>query len=203
MKVCKLLLAITSVSILFGALTSAASARRVLISANAIRTTFREMRFVGERGPLNCPLTLEGSLHSTTITKVAGSLIGYITRVVKGFCSIGTATVLPETLPWHVRYQSFSGTLPSIASVTVNVIGFSLRYRESEGLGIFCNIRSTEAEPLTVTYRIGAGVIRGAMLGGTISTTFEECLGTRFTFRSDEGTASVLGAATALSVTLI
>jgi hypothetical protein len=63
---------------------------------NDIESSFGEIRN-------DCRLTLEGSLHARTIAKVAGALLGYITRFATGQCTQGT-TILTETLPWHVRY---------------------------------------------------------------------------------------------------
>lgn len=202
MKVCKLLLAIASASVLLGVLAMAASARRLEVSSSTIRETFRELRFASELGSLSCPVTLEGSLHSRTIAKVAATLIGYITRARLGFCQIGTATILTETLPWHVRYASFAGTLPNITSYVTNIVGFTLKYRDLN-FGLICRPRSTEAEPLIGTYRVSTGLISGERISGTLPTTFEECTSTRFRFSSDEGIVAVLGATTTVSIRLI
>jgi hypothetical protein len=42
-----------------------------------------------------CQVTLEGSLHTRTIAKVQGALIGYITTA-RLACSSGSLTILPE-----------------------------------------------------------------------------------------------------------
>jgi len=202
MKICKLLLAVASAGLLLAALGSAASARRLSFSSNAPTTSFRELRFVSDLGSSTCPVTLEGSLHVNTISKVAESLIGSITRTRLGFCQIGTATIPAETLPWHVRYSSFGGLLPAISRVNVNIIGFTMKYRDTS-IGLLCTIRSTATEPLIGTYNVSGGVITGESVSGTIATTFEECIGKQFIFSSDAGAVVALGTTTRVTIRLI
>src|SRR5438270_3751470 len=116
MKLCKLLLAVVGATVLLGALVGTASAARLSNSSTTFRATWTSAEFSGGFGTPRCSLTLEGSLHSATIVKTRGSLVGYITRASVGPCVNGSATVLTATLPWHVQYDSFTGTLPSIAT---------------------------------------------------------------------------------------
>jgi len=98
------------------------SARNLSVTNQNFRSAFNQMDFRAGEIANTCRVTLEGSLHSRTMPKVEGSLIGYVTRVITGNCQLGT-TILTETLPWHVRYISFSGRLPDITLITVKVRG--------------------------------------------------------------------------------
>lgn len=73
---------------------------------------------------VTCPVTLEGSFHSATIVKRIGSLIGYITgaNAREEACEGGIGHANRETLPWHVTYEGFRGTLPNITGVTLLLI---------------------------------------------------------------------------------
>jgi hypothetical protein len=199
MRPCKLLLAVTAATVVFGALTSTAIANRFSSSSQTLRAQFREVRFEGAFGETSCQLTLEGSLHSRTITKVRGTLIGYITAARLGPCAVGRYTILTETLPWHIQYDSFSGTLPSlITSIRTRVINFAFRFITNFGEN--CLLRSTTEAPLIITYNISGGVISTAQTEGTgIPTT---CFFTA-SFRSDRGTVTVLNSTTRITITLI
>jgi hypothetical protein len=100
---------------------------------------------------ISCNVTMEGSLHSGTIAKVARSLIGYVARatVDARSCSEargmgGTFTFLSGTLPWHITYTGFSGTLPLINDVRVSFIGMALGI---SSLLLNCLTASTVANP--------------------------------------------------------
>lgn len=202
MKLCKLLLAALGATVLLGALVSTASARIFRADpGQTLRTSFREVRFRLPFGITNCQVTLEGSLHSRTIAKVDQELIGYITRAELGPCSSGAATILRETLPWHVRYNGFTGELPNITSMRILVVNSSFRVREPSG--VTCLARSSATEPAlgTFTREVG-GALTTATIGGSIRTG-AECFRQLGTFTSDEGPVTVLGSSTRITVTLI
>jgi hypothetical protein len=194
MKMCRLLLAAVGATVLLGTLVSSASARNFSISNQNIRASFSSVIFSGGVGDTQCHLTLEGSLHSRTITKLAGSLIGYITNAVLGPCARGTATISRETLPWHVRFSGFNGNLPNITSIITHVVGASFRIRESF-FGIICHVRTTATEPAigrfhrnTTTHRLEEVGIEGSIRTGP---ECEEIVGT---LSSDSARVSLLGA---------
>ncbi len=102
--------------------------------------------------PLVCPATLSGRFHARTFAKVSGALIGVVDNVsifrngrTTERCRGGGITILTESLPWHVTYGGFFGTLPSIRSVRVNIIGAAFRI-EWEELAT-CLIRTSASEP--------------------------------------------------------
>jgi hypothetical protein len=157
------------VTVLLGALAGAASARNLSVSSQNFRATFTSIAISHEGGSIDCPVTLEGSLHARSFPKVAGSLLGYITRADLGPCRQGRATILRETLPWHIRYLSFSGRLPDIESLSVNIVGFSMAV--SEGL-INCLFASTAANPVVGRFErnIAARTITPLGLLGVVPT---------------------------------
>jgi hypothetical protein len=199
MRFCKLLLAAVTATVVLGALTSTAFAERFSSSSQTLRAQFREVNFEGAFGNTICQVTLEGSLHSRTITKVRGNLIGYITAARLGPCAVGRATILTETLPWHVTYDSFSGSLPtSITSIRTRVINSAFRVITNASEN--CLAHSTTEAPAIGTYNISGGVIQNAEISGTGIPT--SCFFTG-SFRSDRGTLTVLNSTTRVTVTLI
>lgn len=197
MKSCKLLLAALGATLLLASLVGSASARSFSTSSQTLRRTFRTVTFGGAFGSIRCGLTLEGSLHSRTIAKVVGSLIGYITSVTIGVCETGSVTVLSATLPWHMTYAGFTGTLPNITGIRENVIGVSLQIREP----LFtCLLRSTTANPVVLTFnREAGGALTTATLGGTVPTS----CGVNGSFSSSADPVTVLNSAARITVTLI
>ncbi len=126
-----------------------ASANRLSYSSQGFRIIWTSLTFSESGGdfPISCPVTLEGSFNSATFAKVRDAQAGLITRAVVNnpSCSEGQATILSETLPWHVTYQSFSGTLPAILSVRYDLLGAA--FRIEPGLGVVCLARSSETFP--------------------------------------------------------
>src|ERR1700751_1578741 len=112
----RLVLAAVLAASLFGIVVGSASANRLSINETRFRITWARLTFNEETAEARdiCPVTMEGSFHSGTIRKVVGALIGHITRAGAGVCTGGGLTILRETLPWHVTYEGFFGTLPRI-----------------------------------------------------------------------------------------
>jgi hypothetical protein len=201
MKTLKLILAAVCAALVLGAAVSGASARNFSSTSQTFRETFREVRLNLPFGITNCQMTLEGSLHSRTIAKVVGSLIGYITAARLGPCAAFTFTVLAETLPWHVQYAGFAGTLPSITRLRTDIIGFS--YRIGEPRGVTCLLRSSTTEPARLEYSVGAGgTFTEVELGGAIRVG-AECFGATGSLTSDRVRPTVLNSTTGITITLI
>lgn len=145
----RLAIAAVASTVVMALVVSSAPARSFSISNQQIRAVWSPMIF---RDPLGgvveCPVTLEGSLHSRTIAKVSYSLIGYITTARVGVptdCVGGEATILNESLPWHVRYFGFDGTLPDITRIRILLSGGAFRIRNPNGTCLF-TLRDTTAE---------------------------------------------------------
>src|SRR5690348_5062866 len=126
-------------ALLLSAAVSTASARNLSSSTKNIRATWARLEFVGGLGTRMCQVTLEGSYHERTIVKSWGSLIGAVTRVdvKRESCTGGEAT--PLVLPWHITYEGFTGTLPTITSVRLLLARFRYSVR-SNFFGVTCQI---------------------------------------------------------------
>lgn len=176
-----------------------ASGNRLSVSSSTMRATWTSAELSGGFGTVSCAFTLEGSMHTRTTTKTAGALVGYVTRASVGPCRTGSATVLTATLPWHVRYSSFAGTLPNIVSITENITDSAWQIKEPV-FGVTCLFAASETEPNTVSLsREAGGALTSARLGGTI----ESNCGLRGTAGGTSGTPTVLGSTTRITVTLI
>ena len=130
-------------ALLLASALSAASARNLELSEQRIRVTWSRIEFGNSLFTLSCQLTLEGSFHSRTIAKVAGLLIGSITRtnLKSETCSgLGGGTATPKGFPWHLTYESFTGTLPSITSIRLLLSRFLMEFVV---LGIRCTYGTT------------------------------------------------------------
>lgn len=161
----KFLLAALSSALLLAFAVNSASAARLGSNETAFRITYAPLSFVPSFGSTaRCPVTLAGSFHSRTITKTAGSLIGYINSVTVGTCEAGNARVNAETLPWHIRYVGFEGALPNITTITQLLVSSSFEVR-GEIFGIEVTCRYTPASELGVNTRESRGVITGQTPG--------------------------------------
>lgn len=187
MNRCKLLLATLGAMTLLCVAAGTASARSFSISNQTWRAIFypflpEEARREPEQGEqieitdesgttiYRCRLTLEGSFHARSIAKVAETLIGYVNRAALGECEFLDTRVLRETLPWHVRYRSFSGALPNIVGFTTAIVGFAMSIREPSSR--VCLGRSTATEPFILRWeREAGGRLSEASASGSITTS--------------------------------
>lgn len=161
-------LVVLSVTVVLSLIANAASANHLSSSTRTTRSTWTSLEFVEPLGStFRCSLTLEGSLHSATISKTPELLVGFITRAsVARPCTGGEATVLLATLPWHLRYVGFTGILPNITSFILNMIGFALRWQGSFGN---CLFRSTATQPFRMRYGLnGSHAVASAEASGEI-----------------------------------
>ncbi len=203
----KLLLASCAATLLLGLAVGSASATRLEVSTQGIRVVFLLTEPNGG-GPLEmsnnvglptvrCSLTLEGTLHSRTITKTSGSLIGSVTRAGLGGCPL---SIVAGSLPWHMRYQSFAGALPNITAMTAQIIGAGFSLATS---GEPCRARTTAAQPATLGFGIAAGVFREVAVGGSIRFEGTGICGMTGTFGGTSKLVTILGSSSAISVRLI
>ncbi len=168
----RLLLAVPVCAVALAACVGTASARRFALNAQAFRIAWRSLRFfAGEGLPSGaCPVTMEGSFHSRTISKVCGGLVGYISRAIVGPqteppCTFANGAesvrILTAGLPWHLRYDSFTGTLPTINTIKWELIGAGVLIT---GLGQSCLYKSTTANPLDFYFFIHGTEGRGTTI---------------------------------------
>jgi hypothetical protein len=147
-------------TMMLAAAVGGATAGRLSITNQQIRATWASVGMSNTitSGTVRCPVTLDGSFHSATIRKVVGALIGYVSRGTVGTptqCTGGRASIDQETLPWHVTYESFTGTLPSLSEANYLLIRESYAFLPSEGNS--CRMRTTIENPGGVRFKIGAG----------------------------------------------
>jgi hypothetical protein len=175
----KLLLAALIAASTLATAIGSAGARRLALSENHIRAVWEgaeeaTVRDAGGFFIIECDLTIEGSFHSRTLSKVSGQLIGFITvaeaphicepggelgeiAILNGFEPDETGEpVEVNSLPWHIRYDSFKGTLPNVTGIRVQIIGAGvLAWNEVAG----CLYRSTAARPAFAILEVVAGTI--------------------------------------------
>ena len=194
-KLGKTILVVVGASMLLAALVGVASAARLSSSALGINASWTRLNFRGGLGTVECEVIVNGSFHERTIAKTAGTLAGFITAANVSRCARGGSTVLRETLPWHVQYDSFIGTLPSIGAIRARVIGTSFRVSEPT-FGVICLIRTTTEEPMFFTFNrdTATGAVRSASASGSTRCRENSIVGTM------EGTTSSI---TAFTVSLI
>jgi hypothetical protein len=143
----KLTLTALAAALLLASAISTASARNLSVSNQNFRITWTSLEF-RYLVTIRCPVTLEGSFHYRTIIKRERALIGLITRAIvnQGACVNGTGSafngteryngiVPPTTLPWHVTYESFRGTLPRIESIRLLLTGARFGIETPAGSG--------------------------------------------------------------------
>jgi len=163
MKFSKPLLAVVGATVLLGALVTSASANRLENSSQTFKATWTRMNFRGGFGTVECEVSLAGSFHSRSITKTV-QLIGYITAATVIRCARGGATINQTSLPWHLEYRSFVGTLPNITGITMRVIGAEWNIREPT-FGAICTARR-EASETSGTEADSSGVVTSASMSG-------------------------------------
>ena len=179
MKLRKLILALTGATVLLGALVSSASARSFSFSSQTQSILWARMSYAGGiGGAINCEVLLSGTLHSRTMVKSVGSLIGYITSARVLGCERAGMTFKQESLPWHRKYGGFGGTLPNISSTIETATGAEWTIREPGG--ITCSVVNAT---VTATNTIVAGAVTrvavasrarcGGFFEGTLSGTTE------------------------------
>jgi hypothetical protein len=153
-------------TIILTATVGSADARILEVSNQQFRITWGAMTFREAANAIQCKVTLEGSFHRRTIAKVSESLIGHITRASSGNCTGGTASPLPETLPWHVRYANFEGALPAINNFGTRIIGMSWRLRYPF---VSCLFGTEVGEPAELKWFREAG---GSIITASWTTSF-------------------------------
>jgi hypothetical protein len=188
------------------ALSGSAGANRLSVNSQSMRWTFTEFSSNNAGINIRCAVTLEGSFHSRTIAKVRGALIGSINRAsVRSGCAgeWGDMVFLAESLPWHLRYRSFAGTLPRITSVSTDIVGFAWSY---PGLGRGpCLYRSTAERPAGFILNLGAeGGARSVTADPTTPVPLVSGLLCAETINyAGTGAVTQVGSTSAVSVTLI
>lgn len=219
MRIHRMAMALAGTVVLLVAVGTA-SANRLSISNQNFRVVWRSLGFYGTGSGFSaeCSVTMEGSFHSRTITKTPGALIGFITRMAIAHpCPGGEGEVWAlngseriealglttfNRLPWHVRYRGFTGSLPNITDLRLEVVDASFIAKQ---LSLLCLYRSTAASPLVLVANLSGGTIEAmetdinALIPLSNSSIF--CPATAWI--SGVGTVSLLGTTTSINVRLI
>lgn len=162
----KILLAGLGAAVVLSMALTSASANRLSVTNKNFRLLWSSLELHSAAGVLLCPVTMEGSFHSQTIRKVVGALIGYVSRAsvrgqqCTGVEEPGTATIAQESLPWHLRYRGFSGTLPRITLLFVGLI--NAKFQVNQG-GFTCTAQTSTANP-------GVGAVHVEPTTGALSS---------------------------------
>jgi hypothetical protein len=128
----KLLLAAVTSALLLALVASTATALRSLEASPAGAITATAPVTFTSGTNVTSSVTLTGELHRN-IPKTRGALAGFIRGCTStlgtafGFVRIAITCAL--TLPWHVRFDSFTGTLPRIATIKLIVLNVSFLLR--------------------------------------------------------------------------
>ena len=174
-------------TLLLASAISTATARNLSVNNQNIRAVWRSLEFIsGELVTVRCRVTLEGRLHSRTIVKSRGTLIGGITRIDfdEANCTNGSFTPLRQIS--HLTYEGFTGTLPEIRTAILLLSRISFRLtvpglctsdygNETDNLSLNVSISSRELSTITLisgrnrlTRTSGSFFCPGtAVLGGT------------------------------------
>jgi hypothetical protein len=155
-----LMLAALAATLLLLVAVGSASARDLSLNEQRFSLRWASLTWNTAVGSVRCPVTLRGSLHTRTFAKTSELLIGSITgaTITSASCTNGRATILTGTLPWHLRYRSFTGTLPTITTVRLGLTGLNLQMSVSE---LTCLFSTEAAEPGVIAANVGAsGEIR-------------------------------------------
>ncbi len=132
----KLLLVAMTVAIALAFAVGMADASRSLeIEPNSsVSVIYERMVLNGGAGTITCEVTLHASLHRS-IPKTSGTLTGIIESVLintsgcRESAGVGNVTdVRVLSLPWHIRYVSFTGALPEITSVRLIILNMQILY---------------------------------------------------------------------------
>lgn len=206
----KLALAGLAAALLMSLAVGSAGANRLSLSSNTFRAVYTPLRFFGEGGieaEVRCPVTLEGSFHSTTIVKTPGVLVGAVTKAsvgAKSTCTGGAATILAATLPWHVTYLGFTGILPRIGGVILGLARTA--FLVEIGLGTSCLYEEQGTARADGTANVESN---GAITGLTADNAIRLRL-VRGTFGCPSeggfegtGTTTVAGSSTRITIRLI
>lgn len=162
----KLALSVTTAGLILSLAVGVATANRLAASEDEFDIRWSELTFSPNRGgPVSCEVTLLGRFNSRTVAKEG--TIGVIDHAAIGaggseeVCEGGEATVLHEAEePWAVGFESFTGTLPNISSITLSLIGASFQIVNE--LGLPCLAETDTTEPAVgIASLAGEGTVTG------------------------------------------
>lgn len=128
-----------------------ASANRLSMTEQALGAAWSQLSIDGAGADITCRAAIGATFHSPTLSKTRGALIGHVIDAPQPTsCLGGSATMLQETLPWHVTYEGFTGSLPNIGSIIFLFVGLSIRV-DPNGIPPACLGRTTTTNNFSAT----------------------------------------------------
>lgn len=202
---CRLTLAGMAAGLLLSIAVGGAAANRLSVTNRSFTATWTPLEIQAERfRTIQCNVVLEGSFHSASFAKTSGLLVGFVTRGTTELCTEGAFIVSATSLPWHVRYRGFSGTLPSITNVGLGVVGAKFTIVDSNMLS--CSTITTAANPAVFHTEVSNGVITGIAADEAAAIPLRGsflCEIAGNWFLAGMGRFTLLGTTTRIRVTLI
>jgi hypothetical protein len=208
-RLCKSSLVLALTIACLSGMTALASANRLSVSSTTLRAVWPEWTVTARWGETVlfqsvCALTLHATLHTASFAKVSGSLLARADpATLAPTCRTGSPILLTERLPWHLRYASFSGTLPNMSSVAFDIVGVSFLWREP--LGARCLYGGTEASPARFSATLERGGVTSVRWDETrpVPGGGEGGLCPSTVTYSGSGTMMTINSTTRITVTLI
>jgi hypothetical protein len=133
MRVRRVLFGAVVAVVLLASAVGTASASRLSLSSQRMLWIWQGanlFRWAPAFAAAACNLTLEVAFYSRTIAKVRNARIGEIGRADVGTCSAMDEVWPTSSLPWILHFDSFTGALPTIASVRVRTDTFEFQNRD-------------------------------------------------------------------------
>ena len=207
----RLALAVCAAALVLGLSALASPARNLSVSNTRFRMAWTSFRFAQGAVELVCPITLEGTMPTSTFTKVLALQLGLFTSARTGSCTGGSATFL-STLPWSFKYWLFEGALPNIEDILFYTPDVAVRLRDTIfGVPIECLYVGSGSTQLQIFAFEEAGGGIGSVRPPRPGTSFigfdsgdamcPERISTGGT--GTEGTMTVMGTTVRISITLI
>ncbi len=148
-------IAASLIALLLALSSMAASANRLSISSVRDRATWASFELTTSGfGTFKCEVIPMITFHRGTFTKTAGALVGTVLEVMIRNCTTAQIVAIGESLPWHVVFVNFTGTLPNITSVKFEIVGMGLEFESS---GTRCRLRTTTERPANVIFNVETG----------------------------------------------
>jgi hypothetical protein len=188
---------------------NAASANRLSVSNQRFRAVWANLEMANNVTSeiVRCPVTLEGSFHSSTMAKVVHGLVGYVSRASVGnaVCTGGHVTVNQETLPWHLRYESFTGSLPSISQIRTSLTRASFIVETESNI---CKVTTSAESPIVIILELFGSTVTTVRIDPTARIPLTNGPGGNFCglvsgIAAGTGSFTLLGNASAISIRLI
>jgi hypothetical protein len=185
-----------------------ATAARLSVSNKNFRIAWAALNMTSTGiGGVNipCPVTMEGSFHSATLRKVLAALVAHVSRatVAEGSCTGGRSRVNQGSLPWHVQYGGFTGTLPNITGVHISLVGAEFTAITEAAT---CTTHTTASRPAKGIANLSSGRLTGLQADETAEIPLEAEFACFFAGEgrfAGTGTGTVLGSTTAITIRLI